>query len=117
MRQEKISTKFLLSFPLPDGKPDGNGVVYTKEAVEKALAEMPASIPIIYRFKTGESVKIGYTCNRPSTLKYCADHIIRFEIEGIINAGGTECEASIDRKVDITTVTDFKITAIGLCGE
>ena len=92
MRQENILTKFSLSFPLPGGKPDGNGAVYTKEAVEKALSEMPTGLPIIYRSKTGESVKIGCTYNRPSTIKYCADHTIRFEIECIINTGGTECK-------------------------
>lgn len=116
MGQEKIPTKFSLSFPLLDGKPDGNGVVYTKEAVMKALAEMPEHLPIIDR-TNGESTVIGYTCGKPQKISKFSNEKVFFEVEGIINAGGTECEASINKNADITTVTDFKITAIGLCGE
>lgn len=114
MRQEKIPIKFSLSFPLPDGKPDGNGVVYTKEAVRKALAEMPENLPIIDR-TNGKSTVIGYTCGKPQKIGKFSNEKVFFEIEGIINAGGTECKASIDENVNITTVTDFKITAVGLC--
>lgn len=116
MTQENILTKFSLSFPLPGGKPDGNGVVYTKEAVEKALKGISDEIPIIDR-TNGKAIIIGHTCGLPPKISTFSNEKVFFEVEGVIKAGGTECEVTAINEAGVTTVTDFLITAIGICGE
>ena len=47
MRTENIEVK--LTIPIPVDRPDKNGVMYTKEAIEKAINNFPTNLPIIYK--------------------------------------------------------------------
>jgi hypothetical protein len=116
MTQENIHVKISLSFPLTGRKPDRNGVVYTKEAVEKPLIGISDEIPIIDR-TNGKATIIGHTCGLPPKISIFSNEKVFFEAEGVIKAGGTECEATAINEAGVTTVTDFSITAIGICGD
>ena len=47
MREENIKVK--VTIPIPFGKPDKNGVMYTEEAVSNAVNNLHKNLPIIYR--------------------------------------------------------------------
>ena len=46
MREENIKVK--VTIPIPFGKPDKNGVMYTEEAVSNAVNNLHKNLPIIY---------------------------------------------------------------------
>lgn len=58
MRCSNIQVSFKI--PVPINKPDGNGVVYTKEVVEKAVLESKLGLPIEIINGT-ESIVVGIT--------------------------------------------------------
>lgn len=61
MREENIKVK--VTIPIPFGKPDKNGVMYTEEAVENAVNNLHKNLPIIYRDNDKEidGVVVGTT--------------------------------------------------------
>jgi len=112
MDNTEIPVKFAITFPLTGHEPV-NGVVFTKEAVEDALAKLPNDLPIIC-YSNGEPTIVGHTCGKPQKISRFADQNIYLEIEGSIN-GDVQFEANTNYKNSITTVTDMAITAISLC--
>lgn len=79
MRCKNIKTS--LKIPVNINQPDGNGVIYTEEAIIKAC-ENASNQPIITYNENGDHVVIGVASN----IKYEDGHIL---VDGYINAGGT----------------------------
>ena len=79
MRCTTIKTS--LEILVPTNNPDGNGVIYTEEAIINACKNAN-NLPIIIYNSKGESVVIGSTSN----VRYEKGHIL---VDGYINAGGT----------------------------
>ena len=48
MREENIKVK--VTIPIPFGKPDKNGVMYTEEAVSNAINNLHKNLPIIHQW-------------------------------------------------------------------
>lgn len=112
MRTENIKVK--LTIPIPFNKPDLNGVVYSEQAVEKAVNNLPKNIPIIYRDNdgNGEEKVIGTTTGNSHIVTYDIENrVCKVSIDGEILFGGTEC---IVNSMEDNVVTDFRITGIGL---
>lgn len=106
--------KMQLSFVIPFGRPDKNGVMYSKEAIEKAIKDFDDKLPILYRdndsCKDGVVVgnTVGETC---SVLWDDEQQVCKVIVNGILYYGGTEC---VVNEIKDGVVTDFRITSVGL---
>lgn len=112
MRLDNLKVQLALTIPF--GRPDKNGVMYSKEAIEKAISDFEGKIPIVYRdndsFKDGVVIgnTIGETC---SVLWDDENQVCEVIINGNLYYGGTEC---IVNEIKDGVVTDFRITSVGL---
>jgi len=93
-----------LSIPVPIGEHDGNGVVYTEEAIVQACKNCNGQ-PIIQFNEKGEEIVIGYAKN----VEYLNGFIF---VDAVSWHGGT-CDL-VDKLLD-KTVTEFRISSFGLC--
>lgn len=108
MRTENIEVK--ITIPIPYDKPDKNGNIYTKEAVEKAANNLRKNLPIIFRDESEEKV-IGTTIGDSHIATWDFENqVCKLIVDGEVFFGGTEC--TVDIKDGI--ITDFTITGIGL---
>ena len=111
MRVENTTIK--LTLPIPIDKPDCNGVVHTKEAIENALNNLQTNLPILYKEGIETDAKvIGATTRTSHIVTWDADNqVCKLTIDGIIFYSGAEIIVNeiIDGKI-----TDFRITNIGL---
>lgn len=102
MRQEDV--KITLRIPILKG-PDANGIMYTKEAVEKAIKEADATLPLL---NDGGKV-IGLV----EDMKIIDKEIV---VDGIVFGAGTN--DNVIRYKDILSksnkfVEEYEITAVG----
>ncbi|MDE6148661.1 MAG: hypothetical protein K2F81_01000 [Ruminococcus sp.] len=106
-----------LAVVIPFGRSDKNGVVYSREAIEKAVNAFAGELPIIYRDnntnKDGVVIgnTIGETCSVLWDDKYQVCEVI---VNGNVYYGGTEC---IVNEIKDGIVTDFDIVSVGLSKE
>ena len=108
MRTENIKVK--ITIPIPYDKPDKNGNIYTKEAVEKATNNLRKNLPIIFRDKSEEKV-IGTTTGDSHIATWDFENqVCKLTVDGEVFFGGTECLY----EVEDGKVTDFQIIGIGL---
>ena len=112
MRLDNLKTQ--LSLVIPYGRPDKNGVLYSREAIEKAISDFNGKVPILYRdnssYKDGVVVgnTVGETC---SVLWDDEQQVCEVIVNGTLYYGGTEC---IVNEIKDGVVTDFRITSVGL---
>jgi len=112
MRIRNIDAKLTLKIPF--GKPDMNSVVYSKEAVEKAVNSLEKNLPIIYRDSSDASdgKVIGITTGDCHIVTWDSENqTCSVTIDGVIRFGGTEC---IVNKMENGIVSDFTITGLGV---
>ena len=107
MRQEGIEVTFKI--PVEFEKPDNNGAIYTREAVEKALCTY-ASRPILVIDNSGNKSVIGVTSNKNAKL-FLEDSKYKIVVDGIINYGGSSENCEVENKI----IKDFTITSVGIC--
>ena len=106
--------KVQLTLVIPFRTPDKNGIMYSKEAIEKAISDFDGKLPILYRdndsCKGGVVVgnTIGETC---SVLWDDENQVCEVIVNGNLYYGGTEC---IVNEIRDGVVTDFRITSVGL---
>ena len=108
MRTDNI--KVTITILIPYNKPDKNGNIYTKEAVEKAVNNLHKNLPIIFRDESEEKV-IGTTTGDSHIATWDFENqVCKVTVDGEVFFGGTECTVDInDGKI-----VDFEITRIGL---
>ena len=112
MRLDNLKVK--LALVIPFGRPDKNGVMYSKEAIEKAVGDFNRKLPIIYRdndsCKDGVVVgtTVGETC---SVLWDDEQQVCEVVINGNVYYGGADIIAN---EIKDGAVTDFRITSVGL---
>ena len=112
MRTENMNVK--LTIPIPIEKPDKNGNVYTKEAIENAVNNLHTNLPIIYKDNENENEDkvIGITTGTSHIVTWDSENqVCKVTIDGVVFYGGTECIVS---KIKEGKVADFRITSIGL---
>lgn len=112
MRIENIGVK--LTLPIPIGTPDKNGIVYSKQAVEKAVASLHKNLPIIYRdnSRVQDGAVIGHTVGDTHIVTWDSEHqVCKITVDGVMHFGGTECSVN---KIENGEVKDFQITGFGI---
>ena len=108
MRAENI--KVAITIPIPYNKPDKNGNIYTKEAVEKAVNNLRKNLPIIFRDESEEKV-IGTTTGDSHIATWDFENqVCKLTVDGEVLFGGTECTVDIDNG----KIVNFEIVGIGL---
>lgn len=107
------NTKIKLTIPIPFDKPDKNGVMYTKEAVEKAVNSLRGNLPIIYMGNVKEmDGVVGVTSNiHHMPIWDFENQVCNMTIDGVVFYGGAEL---IVNEIEDDKVTDFDIVSIGL---
>ena len=104
--------KVKLTIPIPIDRPDKNGVVHTKEAVDNALNNLRTYLPIIYRDKECGAQLIGTVTSKSHIVTWDFENqICNVTLDGIIFRSGAEI---IVDGIEDGKVTDFKIVGIGL---
>lgn len=111
MRTDNIEVK--LTFSIPFGKPNLNGVVYTEEAIRRASYNLNQKLPITYmdNEENSKGKLIGTTTESYSTYWDYDNQVCRITKDGVIFYGGTQC---IVNAMENGNVTDFEIVGIGL---
>ena len=102
MRQDNIEVEFRI--PLTIGKPDGNGVIYTKEAILNSL-ETTKGKPIIQLDSNGNQLEVGIV----KDAQYQDDYLY---IWGLCWHGGTCEDVEFETK---GIVTSMNISSVGIC--
>lgn len=105
MRTNNIKVK--LTMPIPYDRPDGNGCIFTKEAVEGAVKNLSTKLPIMF-----EDRVIGNTTgNTHITTWDDENQVCNLTIDGIVYHGGLECIVeTADNKVTSMKIVGFGIT-------
>lgn len=104
MRINNIKVKLTMSIPYD--KPDDNGCIFTKEAVEDAVNNLQTKLPITL----GDKV-IGVTTDSAHiTVWDDENQVYNLTIDGIIRHGGFDCVAEIvAKKVTSMQIVGFDI--------
>ncbi len=112
MRLENLKIEFAFVFPV--NRPDKNGVVYSKEAIEKAIDSFNGKLPIIYRDNDANKdwAVLGNIIGETSSVLWDEKHqTCEVVVNGNLYYGGTEC---IVNEIKDGVVTDFDIVSVGL---
>ena len=107
MRCSNIQVSFKI--PVPINQPDGNGTIYTKEAVENSVNNLKCVIPIVIREGIVEAV-IGFA-DKLEFIEKNKEYYI--QVVGHIRHGGTEEKVNIQNN----TVTSMEIVSVGIVDE
>lgn len=108
MRTENIKVKITISIPYD--KPDKNGNIYTKEAVEKSVNNLRKNLPIIFKDESEEKV-IGATTGDSYIVTWDFENqVCKLTIDEDVFFGGIECIVDIDNG----KMVNFEIVGIGL---
>ena len=108
------NTKIKLTIPIPIEKPDKNGVVYTRDAIENAVNNLRTNIPIIYRDNGNETEGkiIGTTTGTSHIVSWDFENqVCRMTVDGVLFYG--DADLIVD-EIEDNKVTSFKIKNIGL---
>lgn len=105
MRINNIKVKLTMSIPYD--KPDDNGCIFTKEAVEDAVNNLQTKLPITL----GDKV-IGVTTDSAHITAWDDENqVCNLTIDGIIRHGGFDCIVeTADKKVTSMQIVGFGIT-------
>ena len=108
------NTKIKLTMSIPVDKPDANGIIYTKESVEKAVSNFNKHLPIVYKENTEtDEVVIGATTDSLPIVSWDSENqVCNCTIGGMLFHSGAEIIVN-----DMTKdgeITDFRIASIGL---
>ena len=116
MRTDGIKVK--ITIPIPFDKPDLNGVIHSKEAVEKITHQFHNDVPIIFRSDEDDNPKvIGHISDNCQIADWDTKNgICKLTVGGLIYYGGmdivvNECHQGENGE---TVIDDFRVTGIGL---
>lgn len=106
------NTKIKLTIPIPIDRPDNNGVIYTKEAISKAINNLHTNLPIVYGDNEGDSKVIGATTGTSHIVTWDDENqVCKVTIDGVVFYSGAEL---IVNQIEDNKVTDFEILSVGL---
>lgn len=102
-----------LTFIIPVGKPDCNGVMYTPEAIENALKNVSQNLPIVYRGNESDAqIVVGSTTSPVFDTVWDAESgCCIVKIDGKIYYGGANI---IVNDIKDGIVTDFEFVSFGI---
>lgn len=106
------NTKVKITIPIPIDKPDANGVVYTAEAVEKAVNNFGKYLPILYKDNECDAKVIGATTGNAPIVSWDSENqVCKLTIDGMTFYSGAEI---IVNEIEDGKISDFRIASIGL---
>ncbi len=107
-------TDVKLTFTIPYGKPDKNGMLFTEEAVMAAVSCLPQNLPIKLS-SDGFSKVIGHTTGKCHLVRWNPDmQTCHITVDGKLYAGGIDGEVN---ECDGNAIKDFDIQAFSLTSE
>lgn len=110
MRDTNEQITIELKFPYD--KPDANGVMYSKQAIQRAFEKGIANLPIMFLDNNGNEKIIGITKNDTIKPEWDdANGVCKCIINGTIFYAGTSCRVN---EINNGVVNDFEITSVGL---
>ena len=110
MRVENTKVKFTI--PIPIDKPDCNGCIYTKEAVENAVSDLQTNLPIVYKDNECDTKVIGVTTGSSHIVTFDSDNqVCKLTVDGIVFYSGAEIFVN---EIEDGKISDFRIASIGL---
>ena len=106
-------TKIKLTIPIPIDKPDLNGCIYTKEAVENALYNLPKNLPILYQKDVEtDAVVLGATTGDSCIVTFDSDNqVCKLTVDGVVFHSGADIFVN---EIEDGKISDFRIASIGL---
>lgn len=107
-------TKVKLTMCIPFDKPNKNGTVFTREAVENAVNNIPVNMPIIYRDNESEynNKVVGATTGDSHIVIWDSEsQVCKMTVDGVVFHSGAEI---IINEIKDDEISDFRITSIGL---
>lgn len=113
MRLDNLKVQIALTIPY--GHPDKNGVVYSKEAIEKAISSFEGRLPILYRDNDAvkDGMVIGNTIGETCSVLWDDEHkVYEVVVNGNVYYGGADIIVNDVNKDG--TVADFSIVSVGL---
>lgn len=106
------SAKVKLTIPIPINKPDGNGVIYTRDAVESAVNNLRKNLPIVYADNECEARAIGVTTGDSHIVTWDEENqVCNVTVDGIVFYSGASI---IVDEIEDGKVSSFEITSFGL---
>ena len=112
MRVKNIKVTF--EIPIPINERDLNGVIFSKEAIEKAYKDTIKDIPIGVYDRDANFIPVGNVHDTELLEDYRGN--MCWKVSGIIFHGETE---GLIRELNYNSyqqeVTDFRVTGIGIC--
>ena len=110
VRTEGIEVK--ITIPIPFDKPNKNGLIYSKSAVEKAADNLKTGIPIMCSNNNYVDDVIGCTTGKSHITTWDYDNnICKITVDGIVRYGEIEY---IINSINEGTIHDFEIVGMGI---
>ena len=112
MAEEFTKVKFAINIPYD--KPNKNGTIFTKEAVENAISGLLANIPIIYKDRKNnfDDKVIDATTDSPCIIDWDSENqICNMNIDGVVFHCGAEI---IVNEIEDNIISNFEIRSIGI---
>ena len=112
MKEEFTEVKFTINIPYD--KPNKNGTIFTKEAVEDAINNFPINTPIIYKdSKNNFNDKvIGTTTDNPCIVDWDSENqICKTTIDGVVFHCGAEI---VVNEIKDDCISSFEIRSVGV---
>jgi hypothetical protein len=105
-------TKVKLTIMMPSDKPNKNGTVFTKEAVENAVFNLHRNLPIICSDDGTNSKVVGATTGESHIVTWDSDNnVCKMTVDGVL----FNCNPVIVvNEIEDGKISDFRIAGIGL---
>ena len=105
-------TKVKLTIMMSLDKPNKNGSIFTKEAVEDAIFNLRRNLPIVYSNDGTNSKVVGATTGESHIVTWDSDNqVCRMTVDGVL----FHCNPVIVvNEIEDGKISDFRIASIGL---
>ena len=105
-------TKVKLTMHISFDKPNKNGSVFTKEAIEDAFCNLRRNLPIIYSNDGTDSKVVGVTTGESHIVTWDSDNqAYKMTVDGVL----LNCKPVIVvNEIEDGKISDFRIASIGL---
>ena len=104
-----------IELKFPYTKPDKNGVLFSKKAIEKAFDKGVSNLPIVYIDNDGNESVIGRIKDEQVAPEWDdSNGVCRVKVNGTVRTifyAGTSC---VVKEMDNGVVKDFEITSVGI---
>ena len=112
MEEKLTEVKFTINIPFD--KPNKNGTIFTKEAVENAINNFPTNTPIIYKDSKNNfnNKVIGTTTDNPVIVDWDSENqVCKTIIDGVVFHCGAEI---VVNEIKDNYISSFEIRSVGV---